>query len=472
MMRRLVFLIIILLLSLPLSGTLSAQIDASGDYAITNLSHKIVGDQLIINFLVKNIGQDARFSSGLSIFVSSQGNYNLYNAPLTPLKTNETHQFEVPIDLPNDYLPLGTTQTIKIEAGLDGFVESMTDSTAANNRQIFDIQIPATLTGPNAESTAEANFVIPLIDMPVSVGNGQLSLGDTVLSYSEVGVILAVILVLLIIALLVILILRMIFYRPPRFPVWHPPYENVPPLDPNSDDGRRQGWQPYAQNGSILAISKPGNLHVIKLLQGKDLSHLGGWASIAMRMSAYDAYGRILDTQFIIDSGSVKNLNKLFDNRLIWSEEKIHKSIRKLASKLSKGYLNKVNKKYIALPISLDIRFEGTYEQSQIVFELYQCQDVVWQRIDRWQPEMTMIGRTMQENYTYTIHGQASGEKHKEFKQRLGDDLEWILTELIIDHSQDAAPSEKRQYDIPDTLTGMEPVRGDADTDEINRPVS
>ena len=109
----------------------------------------------------------------------------------------------------------------------------------------------------------------------------------------------------------------------------------------------------------------------------------------------------------------------------------------------------------------MDIRFEGKQGEVHIAFELYQCQGQAWHRLDRWEPLMTVIGRRLIENYTYTIHGQSSGETTREFFARLPEDVEWLLAETIRSRAvpvADAPPAPQPTYEVPDTVSGMQPV--------------
>ena len=79
---------------------------------------------------------------------------------------------------------------------------------------------------------------------------------------------------------------------------------------------------------------------------------------------------------------------------------------------------------------------------------------------------MQVLAQKMQENFTFTIHGKATPEKIKDFRERLRDDLIWLLMEsLRVEQAPVYNPQEqqfsRQQFEIPDTLSGMSPMPED-----------
>ena len=142
------------------------------------------------------------------------------------------------------------------------------------------------------------------------------------------------------------------------------------------------------------------------------------------------------------------------------SQEKLNQQVRPVAKALVSQFRGMVKKRNTFLPVAMDIRFEGKQGDVRIAFELYQCNSGVWHRIDRWEPMMAVMGSRLPENYTYTIHGMGGGETAREFYRRLGEDISWLLGEAVRYRAPalESEPEPVKMFDIPDTLSGMEPV--------------
>jgi hypothetical protein len=235
--------------------------------------------------------------------------------------------------------------------------------------------------------------------------------------------------------------------------------------DPNSSEGRRWVWQQHAQNNLLLAPPIEGNIHSVKLLLGTEGRNLHHWKVVGLRLIHYDTYGRISRTQAIVDKSKLKRLNNLIQKRDSYSEEKIQKLLLLIADALVKTFIKKSNKKSAFLPIAFDIRWEGKHGEIRIFFELYQFQNLVWYRIDNWEPMLQVISKTLQENFTFTMHGKASHEKMRDFRDRLRDDLIWLLLEMMrVEQAipeSDSNAVERQQYNIPDTLSAIQPIPTD-----------
>ena len=272
--------------------------------------------------------------------------------------------------------------------------------------------------------------------------------------------------VILMIFWFVSIVVRALFSRPPRFGIWQPPYGMIPVYDQNTIEGRRQGWQQVAQNGLLLAPPTEGNIHPVKLLMSADGTNLDNWKVTAMRLSQYDVYGRIARTQVIADRKWVKRMNKVLKKRNSIDEAKLQKMVRPITGAMVKQFTKKVKNKTAFLPVAFDIRWEGKHGDVRIIFELYQFSERAWYRIDQWDPMMQVVSRSMQENYTFTIHGKENAEKMRDFRDRLRDDLIWLLLEsfrieAVQEQKTGQQPAVREQYNIPDTLSGMSPIQPD-----------
>src|SRR5690606_37810559 len=112
-------------------------------------------------------------------------------------------------------------------------------------------------------------------------------------------------------------------------------------------------------------------------------------------------------------------------------ETKLQKMLRPITESVVKKFVKKISKKTAFLPIAFDMRWEGKHGDVRIIFELYQFAENAWYRIDQWDPMMQVVSRSMQENYTFTIHGKENAEKMRDFRERLRDDLIWLLLECF-----------------------------------------
>ena len=51
--------------------------------------------------------------------------------------------------------------------------------------------------------------------------------------------------------------------------------------------------------------------------------------------------------------------------------------------------------------------------------------------IDHWEPEMRVVNGSIYENFTYTLLGQFPQETHKQFRQRLENDMRRLLAVMV-----------------------------------------
>jgi hypothetical protein len=385
------------------------------DYEITVTSSGSLsadGTRINIDFTVTNKGSDAHEDTIVRLLDPSS-NENLDSRSLPPLKAQQ--QQGLTLSFPVGKYPAGSRHPLQIE---------ILSGTTLIRSEPVTAQIPGTPAPPPVATltveTAPSILTIPVIGIQIDRSNPR-----------DVALLVGVVAVLLILLWIFWLIVRLLFQRPPIFGTWQPPYANMPPLNPDTIAGRRQMWQQHAQNGSLPGFCNESAIHARKLLLGMDSLPMSGWHVVALRMSQYDMYGRVARSQMLASKGIIRRLDRLARKSASLPPEKLSRQVRPAASSLAKGFLRKVNQRSAILPIALDLRLQGVHGEVRIVFELYQCQQGHWQMLDSWEPEMTIIGKTIHEGYTYTIYGQTGGETFKEFRQRLQQDLQRALAELV-----------------------------------------
>lgn len=434
------------------------------DYSIVDTEYRFNEDSslFIIGVEIENKGADATAETNIVVISLNDGSRVIAEDRVPPLANSGMISFEFEFATA-DYPP-SSRQVFQIEVGIDSF-ELARSPIAEDNVREITVQIPAgavprpaptSASGEAGPAPGEAGAeAAPLF----AFENGEFIFGETRIPQDQALIIAVGAGLLLLLLWLVTIVLRLIFRKPKRFPNWQAPYSTVPMLDPNSVAGRRQAWQLHAQNGSLLAATTEGNLHPLKLLLNREGVLMKGWHITGLRMNQYDAYGRVPRSQMIASNRLVRRLDKLLQKNDQLEPEALSKQINGLVRQLVRQFRKRVNKRNAFLPIALDIRFEGPIGEVNIVFELYQFQQYAWHRIDQWQPDINAIGRLLQENYTYTIHGMGPGETSREFNDRLQEDLAWLLNETLASRMPRQQQSVRQdEFSIPDTLTGMKPI--------------
>ncbi len=255
--------------------------------------------------------------------------------------------------------------------------------------------------------------------------------------------------ILLVIIWLLTIILRLIFDRDPGFPAWQPPYRINPMLNPDTNAGRRQLWQQQAQSDALPAPCEAGSYFARKVLIGGDGAKLRGWQITGIRISQYDAYGRLARTQSIAGSRTIKKLNKAVKKGESWTPTQIQNSAGAGAKQLMKDFGKRL-KRTPQLPISMDIRFRGVRGEIRLFFELYECDGSRWALLDAWEPDMSVAGNSLQENYTYAFNGQRQGETPKQFRARLQDEIKRTLTTMLTRPQSIASPDNMPPQPAPE----------------------
>ncbi len=384
----------------------AAVVGQAANYRISSIGSRLNGDQLVIDFIVSNLGGGNGGEQTATLFDSS--GKSLASQTVRPLGATES--VEVVLTVPLAQFPLGSTQSLYAVVGLDHLPPP--EQRTVSNIAKIGVLIPEVVTQSPAGAAPGG--------LPIDVSN-PLNLALVV------GVVAVVVVLLWVLTV----IIRLVFTRPPTMTPWQPPYLITPLVDPNSTYGRRQMWQPHAQSDTLPVPCVPGNYMVRKLLLGVDGGKLKGWHVTGIRINQYDQYGRVARSQYIADGGTVKRLDRAVRKSESLDEDRAQRTVRPVAHKLAKELLKHVNKQSALLPIEVELRFTGMHGEVGILFELYGCVGAQWQPIDQWQPEMRVINGAIQEKFAYTLFGQRPEETFKQFRQRLPDDLTLLLGLMV-----------------------------------------
>ena len=453
-------------LLLMLTGISTAQ--QSRDYAITTIDYTLTDDNrtLTVRLTVTNQGATASNNTTVDVYqrLDEDDVQLLASDTLGPLASGDTVDLQFAFQTA-DFDP-GSRQIIEVVVGIDNY-ELAGSPIADDNIRAVTVPIPQTIPPPQPSPAVDdpGSTPVPAAGQPLI----QID-GDTVTVYGydlprlEAAVILGAVAGFLLMLWLLTVIFRLAFRRPARYEVWQPPYALFPPGDPNSTEGRRQAWQGFAKNSLLLGVPTEGNVHPVKRLKGSDDNNLKNWDVVAARLSQYDQYGRIERTAHVIEPKFIKELNRIISRRDQTGQDKLQKQLDNVTGRMIRGFKKTLSRNHAFLPVSLDMRWQGTHGDVRIFFELYQCQGQAWYRIDRWEPTLSFIAETLQEEFTFTIHGCDNDETFDDFMQRLQSDVSWLLMETIRrDQPQQAREVPQDTFDVPDTLSGMAPVRDDQD---------
>jgi hypothetical protein len=421
-MRTLLIFLFVLMLAVPALG------QTEPDYIITNIRPAQLsanGRSVLVVFDVNNQGRTATTNAAVRLINQNTGE-ELASQSLRPLIQNEG--VTVALLIPLEMLQPDQTQTLVVSVELDP------DSPVTENivvPPLDELSAAPPLTTPATESSLET-----------ILRNLGFNLADPVHRAALVGVGIA----LLIILVLFLLILRLLFRRRPRFELHMPPYANVPPMAPSTNAGRRQGWQFHAQNDLPPPYpANEGSTHIRKLLVGVDGLKLSNWEITGMRMNQYDQYGRIARSEIVAAPGDCRRLSKTAEKAAGLSEEQISRRVRPVARALVGQFQRKINSRSAVLPIALDIAFQGVHGEVRIRFELFYMEQGRWRMVDAWEPEMTVAGRAIHENFTYSLSGLRQGEGFRTFTRRLQDDLTLLLTDMLKHDQPDTGASRPVQ---------------------------
>jgi hypothetical protein len=430
-MRRLSLFLLFLLFTLPVLAQ-----ETGPDYAIRSLRQpRFTPDnsQVIVEFDVINNGTEATVPSTVRLY--TELGEDVARDQIAPLPANG--RATVTLTFRADTFPQNSTQSLRIAVGIDE-VESADSATAGDNFSRISVLIPElgnitppapTEEAPSTDTDAEAS---PLA--AISTWLEGLDLGFTFDAQNPVHLAVAGALscVLLFIVVVGFVLLRLIFYKKPVFGTYIPPYANMPLVDPHSIMGQRQGWQQHAQNDLMPGpVTQEGATHIRKRLTSYDGVKLGNWQIKGMRLCQYDQYGRVASSQTIAPQGNIKTLNRALKKWADLPAESLTKKLKPTARGLARQFRKKVNQRSAPLPVALDIGFEGGHGEVRILFELYQVKQGYWQQVDHWEPEMTVMGKRIQESFSYSLRGMFPGETLKDFHKRLEQDIAQMLAYLI-----------------------------------------
>jgi hypothetical protein len=412
------------------------------DYSIRNIrsSYSADGRQFIVQFEVWNIGEKTtRFSTATLTAVTSGQQVAVETVPA--LEAQEIHT--VTLAFPTDLFEPGSQELFRAAVGVNEVETEGSDGIQDNFAQITitfpDIVLLSEATvepddqnieGKNPDILSE--FIEPIRNRIASVNPAQIPILTAIIG--------AVILILV----LLLLILRLLFDRRQDLGNWDPPYINTFSLDPNTLSGRRQQWQMHAQNSSLPVFeSRESQFHVRKWLTDIEENYLSGWRITGVRVSQYDMYGRVNRSQIVASRGQVKRLERLIQKRTSLTPEQLQERLRPISKGLVAKLNKKINERNAVLPVALDIRLTGRHGDVRIWFELFRSQSGQWTRIDRWEPEMTVAGKTIDESFTYTMHGSRPRESRKMYRERLQNDLAKMVIELLLPLPQNSSPAQR-----------------------------
>jgi len=460
-------LLIIILLAIA-AGFIQAQAQPPRDYTVTNIDYEFADDhnRFTLSFTVLNQGGDAPTTAPVVVRLLTEEGRELLQDEIRPLAAGETLLLQLPFDV--TLFPANSRQSISVSVGLDSY-ELAGSALAQDNTQAIIVPIPARgaappaqaaataapeSTAPNTDRSAPATEAAPIVSFEA---NG-VALAGRQFDHTQVALAAVIFVAAVVLLWLLSLILRLIFRRPPRFPTWQPPYSLITGFDQHSVEGRRQAWQQHAQNGLILTPPTEGNLAPVKLLLSSNDENLQNWKVTTMRLSQYDSYGRIARSQMIAPHKWVRRLNRAIRKAPDVETDQLYKIVQPVAAGLVKEFKKQINDKNAFLPVAFDMRLEGAHGDVRIMFELYQCRQRSWFRIDEWEPAMIFVNTTLHENYTYTIHGRQNNEKLRDYYKRLSDDLTWLLMETLRIYEPQPEEIPHQNYNVPDTLSGMAPV--------------
>jgi hypothetical protein len=459
-MRKVILALLFILLTTQIAH---AQSNNAPDYSVrvVNRTISVDGSILVLQFAVYNGGDASSLPATARLFLETGEEQLLDSQTVRPLGAQgDTEILTFNVELAS--IPSGNVD-FRLEVGI-GEVEAEDSSNIENNIArvgyiVPTLSAPRPTTPPRIGTPAVAPTATPLPPTPTATPSGIIPGLPFDLDLANldrtnpllIGGIIAGIGALLILLWVITIILRLLF-RPPRlFEVWQPPYAAVPPHDPNTLAGRRQLWQHNAQSDTMNAPCIEGQYHIRKHLVGIDGKNLSGWRVRGIRLSQYDIYGRVARSQTLADSGTVKRLDRIARRSRQMRESDIRKHAHAIARRLVKNFLSKIHQRSSMLPIALDIRLRGSHGEVRINFELYQCVSGTLQQVDHWEPEMTVLSGAIQENYTYTLLGMRQGENKRAFRQRLEQNAEQTLYEMLHkasipqEVSSDTSPSQPVQ---------------------------
>ena len=419
-----------LLLAVVALAALPSHAQTPRDYAISlpAVRYEAEGEYAIISFNVTNNGGDAPDTTQINIVENDSGRIET-SVELPALAAGRSYPFDV-------RLPLARFADgdifLRVEAGIDAY-EAAGSAIARDNSQLLRIDV--------SEAPSPFDVEIPLLGIGIRVSEAGIRLNSARLSWPQLALAAFVVLALLILAWCLRLIARLVLRRPPAFEAWQPPYAFNAWHNPDSATARRQGWQMHAASNLIQTPCAPEQAAVVKRLVNGDGSTLAGWTIKAARSQQYDAYGRVNRSQALMSLDVIQGLNRMATRALTLPADELERALQPIAKSISRAALASIEKQNRGLRIALDLRLEGEPGVARILFELYQCQDGAWRLLDQWEPELSISGSLIPEQFTLSLNGMLPGESYAEFKRRLPDEIARLLCSMLQPQRAIGAPA-------------------------------
>jgi hypothetical protein len=449
MSRRTVIVMLVMLMLLPLRAQETEEDELPPDYRVSNTSFNISEDgrEIVVQFSVYNSGGTATEDATVQLVEVRDSSQVLAETTLAPLEGNGGNVVDAPIRFPITRYQPGESIALNVIVNLEE------DPAPLNNAGVVEVTIPdydleAVEGEAPDDEPADLESYFWWQDLPFDWSNS-----------AHLALLIGVVAILMLLALFIKLFIGL-FRRNPAFGNWQPPYATMPPLDPQSTYGRRQAWQQYAQNNVVPMPCRPNEIYARKVLLGMDGIYLSGWRVVSVRLTQYDMYGRVARSQVLATSGMVKRLTRAARRSSKITDNQLARRVRPVAKGMARQFKKRISKRSAMLPIALDVRLRGTHGEVRIMFELYECSRNYPQKIDFWEPEMTVVGRTIYETYTYTIYGQIGNESYRAFQKRLAGDLERVLVEMMRVRSTVPDAQAPPSYSGPssEALSGTQPI--------------
>ncbi len=390
--------------------SLSAQQAIVIDYEIRNISRVVTGDEVVVQFEVRNRGEAVE-TPVTAWLLTADTEEALDSAEVPPLATGE-NVYAVTLTFPVSRFPAGSVQRLVATLGVRDLPAVLEGSNIAR----FTVTLPVNTSETGAAQAA------PAFTLPVDIDS---------IDPLTVAIVVAVVGIVLILLWLFTIIIRVLFERPATFPPWQIPYAANTYIDQNSTAGRRQLWQQHAPNDAPGAPCQPGAFAASKRLLGTDGKKLSGWRVTAVRLSQYDMYGRVNRSAIVADKSIARRLDSAVRRSAKLDQKGAERAVKGATKRLTNEFFKSVSKRNFMLPVALDMRLRGAHGDVQILFQLDQCANNAWQKIDEWQPELVVPTGQIQENFTYTFFGKKPDETLRQFRKRLHDDVTQVLAGLV-----------------------------------------
>jgi len=133
----------------------------------------------------------------------------------------------------------------------------------------------------------------------------------------------------------------------------------------------------------------------------------------------------------VADKSIARRLDSAVRRSAKLDQKGAERAVKGATKRLTNEFFKSVSKRNFMLPVALDMRLRGAHGDVQILFQLDQCANNAWQKIDEWQPELVVPTGQIQENFTYTFFGKKPDETLRQFRKRLHGDVTQVLAGLV-----------------------------------------